>query len=162
MRPIPILMMLLAGLLASCSGSTSRDAAQLEAELRAAETAFAATMAARDFDGFMSFIAEDAVFVADGEPLRGKAEIAARWKPYFEASEAPFSWTPEHVHVLASGTLGQSDGPVHDRTGAVTGRFRSIWRQERLGVWHVVFDAGYASCQPLPAAAPSPAVAPGG
>jgi len=44
--------------------------------------------------------------------------------------------------VLESGNLALSTGPVRDPSGKVTGSFTSIWRQEKPGVWRIVFDKG--------------------
>ena len=50
--------------------------------LARAETAFAETMRARDFQRFAAFIADDAVFINGGKPLRGKpAIIEVRMNP---------------------------------------------------------------------------------
>jgi ketosteroid isomerase-like protein len=111
-------------------------------DVRDREVAFAQTMADRDFDAFMSFIAPDAVFFNGNRPLRGPEEIAADWRRYFEGPEAPFSWTPDLVQVLESGGLALSSGPVTAATGATAGRFNSVWRRDRDGVWRVIFDKG--------------------
>ena len=72
----------------------------------------------------------------------GKAEVAAAWKGFFEGPDAPFSWVPDRVEVLADGTLALTSGPVHDPKGQLIARFNSIWRQEAPGVWRIVFDKG--------------------
>jgi ketosteroid isomerase-like protein len=59
---------------------------------------------------------------------------------------APFSWEPEHVEVLASGTLALSSGPVFGRDGTRIGTFNSVWRLEADGRWRVVFDKGCPPC----------------
>src|SRR5262245_46332970 len=122
------------------------DRATLAGAVRAAETAFAATMAARDHEAFASFVAEEALFFGGAGVLRGRAAIAEGWKPFFEKPEAPFSWRPEEVEVLESGTLALSSGPVLDRDGREIGRFNSVWRRETDGRWRVVFDKGCPVC----------------
>jgi len=114
----------------------------LQEEVREVERAFAATMADRDHSAFSSFLSVEAIFFGGGEPLRGKAAVAQGWKPYFEGPDAPFSWEPEVVEVLESGTLALSSGPVRDPNGMVVGTFNSIWRKEPDGEWRVVFDKG--------------------
>jgi ketosteroid isomerase-like protein len=111
-------------------------------EVEAREVAFAATMADRDFDAFVTFISPEAVFFNGNEALRGRDAIASAWAPFFEERTAPFSWHPDVVEVLASGALALTSGPVRDPTGAVVGRFNSVWRREPDGVWMVVFDKG--------------------
>jgi hypothetical protein len=65
---------------------------------------------------------------------------------------APFSWSPEVVDVLESGTLAHSSGPVRDAGGRRIGTFNSIWRREPDGRWRVVFDKGCPVCDRGPAA----------
>ena len=107
-----------------------------------AERAFAATMAERDFAAFADFIDEEAVFIEEPHPLQGKLQVLDAWRGYFEAPEAPFSWAPDQVEVLASGTLAHSSGPVFDASGTAVARFNSIWRLNARGEWKVVFDKG--------------------
>ncbi len=126
------------GMTGPVSAQTNSD---LAAEVRATEAAFAATMAARDPAAFRSFLAEEAVF-STGEVLRGAGAIADAWSPYFEGPEAPFSWEPEEVVVLDSGTLALSSGPVLDPEGNRIGTFNSVWRWDADGRWRVIFDKG--------------------
>ena len=127
----------------AAAGPGHRLAAQDGAALvRARETAFARTMADRDFDAFMTFVSPEAVFFNGNEPIRGRDAIATAWAGFFEGPTAPFSWSPDLVQVLESGTLALTSGPVRDPSGAVVGRFNSIWRRDPDGVWRVVFDKG--------------------
>jgi ketosteroid isomerase-like protein len=112
------------------------------AAVEAREIGFAKTMADRDFEAFMTFLAEEAIFFAGEVPLRGKSAVGRAWAPFFEGPDPPFSWHPDLVEVLDSGDLAMSSGPVRDRSGEVVGRFNSIWRLEPDGQWHVVFDKG--------------------
>jgi len=118
------------------------DLAALARQVEAAERAFARSMAERDHAAFVRHLSEQAIFFGGGRVLRGKAEVAAGWKPFYDAPGAPFSWEPDQVQVLADGTLALSTGPVRDPAGKVVARFNSIWRQEAPGVWRVVFDKG--------------------
>ncbi len=122
----------------------------LAQQVRAAETAFARSMADRDLDAFARHVADDAVFFGD-QPSRGKAAVVASWKLLFEGKEAPFSWEPAEVEVLESGTLAISSGPLHDRAGKRVGTFNSIWRREADGTWKVIFDKGCDACDCAPA-----------
>ena len=78
-------------------------------------------MVDRDHDAFMRFIADDAVFLNGGKPLRGKATIGAHWQQFFTSPAAPFTWKPELVEVVDSGGLAQSIGPVTAPDGKVKG-----------------------------------------
>jgi len=123
----------------------SQAPTQLAEQVREAETAFAATMASRDHGAFAAFVAEEAIFFGRSGPLRGKAAVLDGWRPLFEGPTAPFSWKPEVVEVLASGTLALSSGSVWDPAGKQMGTFNSIWRRDADGRWRVVFDKG---CDP--------------
>jgi ketosteroid isomerase-like protein len=138
-------------LLAGCASAPKApapavDVAALTAEVTAAETAFAKTMADRDFDAFASYLADDAVFINGRNAHRGKSAILAAWKEYFSEPMAPFSWSPETVNVLATGELAQSKGPVLDPAGKPILEFRSTWRREPSGEWKIVFDDGTCLC----------------
>jgi ketosteroid isomerase-like protein len=122
------------------------DLAALEAQVTAAETAFAKSMADRDHVAFTSFIAEDAVFVGRSV-LRGRQAVADGWKRFFEGPQAPFAWAPERVVVIASGTLALSSGPVYDPEGKRVGTFNSTWRREGDGSWKIVLDNGCPPCE---------------
>jgi ketosteroid isomerase-like protein len=128
------------------------ELAALEAKVRAREEAFARTMADRDHAAFATFVAEEAVFVGQS-PLRGKPAVVEGWKRFYDGKDAPFSWKPERVYVVASGTLALSSGPVFDPKGQRTGTFNSTWRLEPDGEWRVVLDMGCPpgiGCPPCP------------
>jgi ketosteroid isomerase-like protein len=108
----------------------------------AVERAFARTMADRDLKAFSGFLSDEAVFFSGTTTLRGKQQITEAWATYFAEPAPPFSWDPDQVVVLESGTLALSTGPVVDPSGKVVGRFNSIWRLEAPGVWKIVFDKG--------------------
>lgn len=95
----------------------------------------------RDLVAFGEFIADDAVFFSGTKATHGKANVVESWKAFFVEPQAPFSWAPDQVEVLATGTLALSTGPVRDPSGKVVARFNSIWRLE-AGRWRVVFDKG--------------------
>ena len=135
-------------LLAGCAATPPRpDLDELRKQVTDAERAFTRTMAERNFAAFTSFLSEEAVFYAGQKPLHGKQAVAHDWKRFYEKPEAPFSWEPQQVEVLDSGTLALSSGPVRDRDGKVFATFNSIWRLEAPGVWRVVFDKGSEVCR---------------
>lgn len=125
------------------------QAAQLDArrQVFAAESSFAATLAHRDPVAFATFLSPEAVFFNQQESTRGKAAIVESWKPLFDGPSAPFSWRPEVVEVLASGSLALTSGPVEDSEGRRVGTFNSIWRREADGTWKVIFDKGCNVCK---------------
>jgi ketosteroid isomerase-like protein len=125
---------------------SAADIAVLTQQVADTERAFAKTMADRDYAAFKSFLADDAVFFAGNKPLRGKQTVADTWRRYYEKPQAPFSWKPEQVEVLDSGTLALSTGPVHNAEGKHVATFTSIWRLQSPGVWRIVFDKGNDVC----------------
>lgn len=108
----------------------------------AAERAFARSMADRDASAFARHVSEEAIFFNGAGVLRGRKNVLAAWARFFQGKTAPFSWEPDRVEVLQSGTLALSTGLVRDPDGKVVSRFNSIWRLEAPGVWRVVFDKG--------------------
>ncbi len=120
--------------------------AVLTRQVFAAESSFAATMANRDSTAFATFVAPDAIFFGEKSVMRGKTAVVDGWRALFVGPTAPFSWKPETVEVLASGTLAHSSGPVHDPKGRQIGNFNSVWRRERDGTWLVIFDKGCPDC----------------
>jgi ketosteroid isomerase-like protein len=135
-----------AALSLAASASAAPSNAELKQQVADTERAFAATMAKRDFAGFTSFLSDEAVFHSGPEPLRGKEAIGQWWRKYYEKTEAPFSWEPDDVEVLDSGTLAHSSGPVYDPKGKLIARFNSVWRLEAPGKWRIVFDKGQDVC----------------
>ena len=119
-----------------------RTLPELEKELRATEVAFARSMADRDASAFASFLFKEVVFFNGDDLLRGPQEVLAVWAGFFEGDDAPFSWEPEAVAVLDSGTLGMTSGPVLDPAGKRIGTFNSVWRRSTTGEWQIVFDRG--------------------
>ena len=135
-------------LLALTSPLQGQPNADLQQQVRNAERAFAKTMADRDHAAFTTFLADEAIFLGPSEALRGKKAVAEGWKKFFEGKQAPFAWEPERVHVVDSGTLAISTGPVTDpASGKRVGTFTSTWRREPDGRWRVVLDGGCPPCK---------------
>jgi len=122
--------------------AASEGSTDLREQVRKTEAAFAKTMADRDAAAFASFLSDEAVFVGGKAVARGKAAVADQWKRFFMGAEAPFSWRPEKVEVLDSGTLAMTSGPVFDPAGKRIGTFNSVWRRESDGIWKIVLDNG--------------------
>ena len=144
-------MILLSGASLFATGCASRPPqASNEDAVRAvtaAEFAFARTMAERDHRAFLEFVSAEAVFLNGGRPLVGRDAVGRHWERFYSGPTAPFSWRPDLVAVLASGTLAQSVGPVSNPAGKVVARFYSTWRLEDDGRWRVAFDNGYDVCE---------------
>jgi ketosteroid isomerase-like protein len=137
-----------AGLLSAGCASLAPRASnhELVSAVTDAEKAFARSMVDRDYRAFLLFVSAEAVFLNGGKPLVGRDAVGKHWERFYAGPTAPFSWEPELVVVLASGTLAQSVGPVSNPAGKVVARFYSTWRLEDDGRWRVVFDDGYDVC----------------
>ncbi len=134
-------------ILVAAAGCATTPATDLKREVADTERAFAKTMADRDHAAFTRFLADEAIFFSGPKALRGRDEIARAWARFYAGAQAPFSWEPDQVEVLDSGTLAHSSGPVHDAQGRVIARFNSVWRREAPGVWRIVFDKGSEVCR---------------
>ena len=132
-------------LLLAAAVSAQPDLEVLKRQVVDTERAFARSMAERNHAAFTALLSNQTVFFGGSQVLRGKAAVAAAWKPFFDGPKATFSWEPDSVEVLADGSLAHSTGPVRDADGKLTQRFNSVWRQESPGVWRIIFDKG----QPL-------------
>lgn len=141
---VALLFVLLGVDLAWAAGEPAPD---LQSQVRETERAFAKTMADRDHAAFVAFVSEEAVFLGSSRVLRGRQAVAEGWRGFFDGPRAPFSWEPDRVEVLDSGTLALSTGPVRDPEGKRVGTFNSVWRREGGGRWRIVLDGG---CPPCP------------
>jgi len=134
-------------LLTGCAMTSQRPPlAELQQQVANTERAFARTMADRDLAAFTSFLSDEAVFFSGPKPLRGRQQVTDWWKRYYAEPDAPFSWEPEKVDVLDSGTIALSSGPVRDAKGKLIGTFTSVWRLEAPGAWRIIFDKGNDIC----------------
>lgn len=139
---IPLALLLCAGAGWTPAGAAGQAGGDPAAEVEARERAFARTMADRDMEAFLTFVSPEAIFFGGSGAIRGRDAVAAAWAPFFQGPDAPFSWSPDVVEVLDSGTLALSSGPVLNPQGEQVGRFNSIWRKDPDGVWRVIFDRG--------------------
>ena len=134
-------------LVAGCAMTPPRaNTAELQKQVADTERAFAKTMADRNHAAFVTFLSDDTIFFTSTKALHGKQEVADFWRRFYDKPDAPFSWKPEQVEVLQSGTLALSSGPVYDAAGKNFATYTSIWRQEAPGVWRIIFDKGNEVC----------------
>ncbi len=132
--------------IAGCTNMTPKPStADLQKQVADTERAFARTMADRNHAAFVSYLADETIFFTSKSALRGKQAVADFWKKFYEGP-APFSWEPQTVEVLDSGTLALSSGPVYDPQGKNFATFTSIWRLEAPGTWKIIFDKGNEVC----------------
>ena len=147
MRSEIMVAALCVAMLSGCASVTPRPtAADLQRQVADTERAFAKTMADRDHAAFASFLSDETIFFSGAKALRGKQQVADTWKRFYDGPAAPFSWQPEVVEVLDSGTLALSTGPVRNPQGKLVATFTSIWRLEAPETWRIIFDKGNDVC----------------
>ena len=129
------------------------DRAALTEQVRAAELAFAKSVADDQIEKFVTFIDPEAVFVSGMKTTRGPAAIVEAWKGSFGPEAPDFEWHPEVVELSPDATFALSRGPwtirTVDKRGKVKetkGVFNSIWRRQTDGTWKVLYDAGCSPC----------------
>ena len=140
----------LAGSFAVCAGAFAGPVD----DVRCREIGFSLAAEARDADGFATFIDPDARFVSN-RVMKGPADIAEAWGPFFAAGGPAIKWRPQFVEVLEDSSLALTRGPyrmlVTEEDGSTSerwGTFNSVWRRQPDGSWKVVFDAGSPSASP--------------
>ena len=137
MKNVFIAAAVLLAVFAGCAGAPETlqtPKTDAREQVRNVERAFAKTMADRDHAAFTTFVSGEAIFFSGPAPLHGKQQVCEWWKRFYKTSDAPFSWEPETIEVLDSGTLALSSGPVRNAKGKLIATFTSIWRLESPGV----------------------------
>jgi ketosteroid isomerase-like protein len=115
--------------------------------LRKMEAEFMQAAAERGSAGYMSYYAEDAVELPNGEaPIQGKGEIA-KMMSFLDNKDSRLTWTPIGADV--SGDIGYTYGTYEfhgkDKDGVSIvdyGKYTSIWKRQKDGSWKVVLDMG--------------------
>ncbi len=121
------------------------------------EADFMKATAERGSQGYMSYYANDAAELSNGEEiLHGKDNIA-KTMGFLDQKDNHLTWTPVHADMAASGDLGYTYGTYEfrskDNDGKPTvsyGKYASIWKKQSDGTWKVVMDMGNSSPAPKP------------
>ena len=126
-------------------------------ELRAAadqivksDAAFAQSVAEKNREKFLSFIADVTTFSGGtANELHGREAVMKAWSDFFAPDGPTLSWTPMKGEVIGAGDVGYTTGrSVFRQKGAdgkVTerrGQYVTIWKKQADGSWKVVFDTG--------------------
>ena len=146
-------MMLMASGVALPAATTGPTAAR--SAVRRADTERCAAMAARDFDRFLSLVADDVAVFPEQQPLvKGKPAARVLWAPFFDAKGPAMSCTPLTADVAASGEVAYTTGTYLLKGGEAErsptrghGKYVTIWRKGRGG-WKVAVDIGNGSPPP--------------
>ena len=131
-------------LLASLSFAADRDVQVL----MDSERAFAKATAERGVDGWMEYMAPNAVELM-AEPLVGLDQIRAGMSKQFRLPGFKITWEPSKAEFLGKGDFGYAVGryqvrfddqdskPVVER-----GTYLTTWQKQKDGTWKVVSDIG--------------------
>jgi ketosteroid isomerase-like protein len=120
------------------------------AEIVKADAAFARSVADKNRDAFLSFLAEATTF-GGGTPneLHGRDAVMKEWGEFFTADGPTLTWQPTKGEVIGAGDLGYTIGRSVFRRkaadGTVTerhGQYVTVWKKEADGSWKVIFDTG--------------------
>jgi ketosteroid isomerase-like protein len=125
--------------------------------LRQLEAEFMKAAAEKGSQGYMSYYAEDAAELPNGEDaIQGKENIA-KTMGFLDDKNNHLTWAPVHADMAASGDLGYTYGTFEFRSigkdGKPTveyGKYVSIWKKQKDGSWKVVMDMGNASPRAKP------------
>ena len=132
--------------------STANEKPATADTLRQLEGEFMKAAAEKGSEGYMSYYAEDAVEVPNGEDaIQGKANIA-KTMGFLDDKKNSLVWTPVGADISASGDLGYTWGTYEFRSKDKDGKptvdhvkYTSIWKKQKDGSWKVVLDMGNAS-----------------
>ena len=121
-----------------------------EKVLLKADREFARATAERGIEGFASFIAEDALFLAGGAPLiRGRQGAVEAWSGLLADPDSSITWEPTLAVLAESGELGYTVGQYtltvtseNGERSVEKGKYVTIWRKQADGSWQVVLDGG--------------------
>jgi ketosteroid isomerase-like protein len=129
-------------------GATSFGADRDPNVLMHAELAFAKATAERGVDGWMEFMAPNAVELS-AEPLVGLDQIRAGMTKQFKLPGFKITWEPTKAEFLGQGNVGYAVGRYEVRfTGddgkpqVKRGSYLTTWQMQKDGSWKVVSDIG--------------------
>ena len=113
------------------------------------EHSFAKATAERGVDGWMEFMAPNAVELS-AEPLVGLDQIRAGMGKQFQRPGFKLTWEPTKAEFLGKGddtgyVVGRYEMHVNDSTGkpqVEKGTYLTTWQKQKDGSWKVVSDIG--------------------
>jgi ketosteroid isomerase-like protein len=140
------------GVAVSQSPDAKKKEPDVRAEVMAADRAFAAAAADKGLDGWMSFMADDAVRVDLGDKGHvGKAAVKEHDAELFADPKKLLVWEPADGGGFADGKTGFTTGKAQfvapgDKPDPAkwTHAYITIWRKGDDGQWKVILDTGSA------------------
>jgi ketosteroid isomerase-like protein len=118
------------------------------------EAGFQRATTERGWDGYVSYLADNATELENGDPiLSGKENIRRALGPY--SPDMSLTWTPVKAEMSSSGDLGYTFGTYIFRSKTKAGqlvtnygKYTTIWRKQKDGSWKVVLDMGNSAPAP--------------
>lgn len=156
-----LILILIAGL-AGCARQPEQpavNAAAEEADIRATDRQWLASVQTRDPDKAASFWSDDAtIYPPNAAPIVGKQAIRAYVAGAFASPDFSITWTTDKVVVARSGDLAYSTGAdqfkyrtpdntvVTEKTHGVV-----VWKKQANGSWKALIDIWNAEAPAIPA-----------
>jgi len=162
-RLVPAVALVAIALAGACAPPPAPDTrAQDEAAIRALETAWSATLQAKDLDKFVANYAPDAVVLAPNAPIATTpADIRKGLGDFLALPGLNMSFRTTAVTVARSGDIGYAYGaydmtmtgpdgkPMSDK-----GKYVTVYKKQADGSWKAVVDTFNSDMPPAPAAPP--------
>ncbi len=138
---------LLAMLLVSFLSLTAAE--KRENELMKIDREFNDAVSARHLDGWMEYMADNAVLLRSGQqPVVGKEAIRNAMGVPFNNPNFSLTWEPSRAKIFRGGKMGYTVGrwtrTVKDggQTKVAHGTYITVWEKQPDGAWKVVADGG--------------------
>jgi ketosteroid isomerase-like protein len=113
-----------------------------------ADRDFSRDTVAKRLEGWMAYMAEDAVLFSD-KPVIGADAIRAFYQPAFANPDFILSWQATHAEMFPSGDTGYTTGryelQAKDGKGNKVvrhGSYLTVWKKQSDGTWKVIADGG--------------------
>lgn len=127
----------------------------VESELQKATAEHLRTDSGHGWDGYVSYLADDATYLENGDPIvSGKENIRRALGP--GDSDTTLTWTPVKAEMSSSGDLGYTFGTYvftaknkEGKLATTYGKYVSIWKKQKDGRWKLVLDIGNSAPRPM-------------
>ena len=139
----------------STAAAPAIDLDNERAALMAADTAWSESVNA--IDAFLSFIADDAIFMPYGAPLATGDAIRSNHEGLLSMPGFGLNWQATTAKVAAAGDIGYTIGTfalTAEQDGApmiTEGKYVTIWHKQADGSWKVMVDSFNANGPPVAA-----------
>ncbi len=151
----PCLLLLVA---LGCSGPPEKLAVDLQAESSALMKADEAWFESHeDIEEFLTFLADEAIFMPDGAPVARGDSIRTTWEQLISMPGFNLEWRATSAQVAEAGDMGYTIGTYEltvEQDGAsmiTVGKYVTLWGKQADGSWKVVVDCFNADGPPTEA-----------